>query len=301
MASNSRVNNVLDMVKNIPSEGEFEQFEDLPYYANIAVDHIQGYGRGTIAGKTYYVLTHSLRNKDEGRIIFSDNLEGDHIEIHAPDGVWHPAGVQFIGDYAFVSSSGRKAHVYDVCKVMNKQTTEPVATYSVRGGTCLGIADFYRDSKHYYLLMMVESQDTCVAYIAEDTGDIAKLTFEEKGSYYLENHNYTTQGIGLVTDINENVFMIVTEIRGEGTTYGDYINLYPLCIGSDMSVVVKDSQRVVRHLVNKGGLAGVDGSHFRWGPGIEVTSDGTINVLTTSRNIIAGTHLNTTVWKGKIK
>lgn len=301
MATNTRVKSVVNMFNNLPEKGEFEKFKDLPYYGNIIVDHIQGYGRGTIAGKTYYVLTHSIdsiNNRKEGKIIFSDGLTGEHVEIEAPEGAWHPAGVQFIGDYAFVSSSNGKAHVYDVCKVFNKQTTKPVVTYSVKGGTCLGIADFYRDDKHYYLLMMVQSQETCIAYIAEETGDITFLQFEEKGSFYLGNHNYTTEGIGLVTDENENVFMIVTEVRNEDATYGDYANLYPLSIDSDMNVVVKDSQRVVRHLVNDGGLAGVDGSHFRWGPGVEVTSDGKINILTTSRNIIAGTHLNTTVWKG---
>lgn len=305
MASNSRVNNVVDMFKNIPEKGEFEKFEDLPYYANIAVDHVQGYGRGTIAGKTYSVLTHSLKNKDEGRIIFSDSLSGGHVEIKAPDKEWHPSGVQFIGDYVFISSSEKYAHVYDVRKVFNKQTTKPIVSYKVDGGTCLGIADFYRDSKHYYLLMMVKSQDTCIAYIAEDTGDIAKLNFEEKGSFYLGSHNYTTEGIGLITDTNENVYMIATEVRRESATFGDYVNLYPLNIGSDMSVVVKDSQRVVRHLVNDGGISGVDGSHFRWGPGVEITPDGKINILVTSRNIIhsifAGTSLNTTVWKGKKK
>jgi len=51
-----------------------------------------------------------------------------------------------------------------------------------------------------------------------------------------------------------------------------------------------------KHLVSKGGVSGVAGTHFRWGAGIRVTPDGKIVLLATSRNIIAGGSLDTNYW-----
>ena len=90
--------------------------------------------------------------------------------------------------------------------------------------------------------------------------------------------------------------MIVPMSRGSGTTYADWIYLLPLNI-SDRNVTIKGGGHG-RHLTNAGGVSGVAGSHFCGGAGIQILSDGRLAVMATSRNIIAGTKLDATIWNG---
>ncbi len=296
-----KVNNVTDAFKNLPQKGKHEKFTRLPYFANIAPEHIQGYTQYE-NGKLHFVFTHSSKG-DYGRIVITDGLTNKAKRIHTPKNWSHPAGIQCIGKYLFVpcgTDSKSKLCIYDVNELANEdlETNPPLKTidFNHRGGS-VGIVDFSLDGTPHYLLVLGD-RGTYHAYISPIPvdGDITKTNFSRIGSYfvnYKKDKKIDCQGFGLVTDTSGEVFMIALSSHGKGLSYADWGYLIGLSV-TKTSITPTEINR--RQFINNGGIDGVDGPHFRWGAGIRVTPSGKLVLLTTSRNIIIGGNLDTTYW-----
>ena len=305
-----RVNNVEKEFKNLPQDGFLETFEHLMYFSNIAVEHIQGYTQYQHGTETYYIFTHNTAG-DYGYIMITTETDcTNETIIRMPKGCNHPAGIQCVGKFLFVPCEQDEKCtilVYDLLnlKPMGKEKyieEKPVKEmkYKHRAG-CVGITDYVRNGKHYYLMVLGANEMYHVyrAEIKEDElkNDFASIDFEELNSFKLnsveieelqddgstkkETRKIDCQGIGLVTDAaNEAVYM-VAPITWKN--YCDWLYLFKLDISTAKGDAVSATPMLGRHMTSHGGLAGLDGIHFRWGAGIYVKANNRLMVLTTAQ------------------
>lgn len=293
-----KVENVKQKFTALSETGVHEKFEEFPYFSNIGVDHIQGYTQYQNDNKTYYIFTHSASGRDSGHVLITDALKGWCKEIPTPSGWNHPGGIQTIGQYLFVpceKDNESRVCIYDL-EESPRLEVKKTLDFDHNAG-CLGITDFLIENNRYYLLL-VGDQSKYHAYISEinDSG-ISGLSFKGIGSISLDNihgKKIDCQGFGLVTDKNGQVYMIALMSHGKGLTYED--RGYLIKVNATKTSVNYEDSGQNKHFISKGGISGVDGSHFRWGAGIRITPDGRLVMLATSRNIIAGTHLDTSYW-----
>lgn len=76
----------------------------------------------------------------------------------------------------------------------------------------------------------------------------------------------------------------------------DYVYCFEILVNVMEKTIKPSTMHDCVHLTNKGGVVGTAGTHFRWGAGIRITKGGKLVILATSRNVIAGTRLNTNYW-----
>lgn len=297
--------NVPDQFSALPEKGTHEKVENMPYFSNVAVDHIQGYTQYQ-SDKMYFVFTHSLDGRGSGRIIVKHGMKDQHQEIRTPEGWNHPGGIQMLGKYLFVpceKKEGSMVFVYD----LEEKKLDPVVKLSFwhRAG-CVGITELTHNGTPHYC-MVIGDKTNYHAYIMKVPDDMKNLTYDGGGlgTFTLENipkkdNKIDCQGFGLVTDTTNNkVYMVALHGRTKVTTYEDWAYLIPLSVKSPITI---DASAIKsKHLISTGHVGGVAGTHFRWGAGIRVTPGGKLVILATSRNIISeGTgnknYLDTNYW-----
>lgn len=297
-----RVDNAVESLRNLPQTGCYEKIEGLRYFTNIGVEHIQGYTQYEKDGKLYYLFTHDTDNENGyGYILQATNDSKETLFVRTPKGWSHPAGIQCLGQYLFVpceTENESRILVYDILRNMTKVK---VLKCTHRAG-CLGVTDFKRGDDTYVLLL-VGDQQVYHAYVAKKCTWMKDLNFESFGKIdlganrtdeedkFFDKKSVNCQGIGLVTDKNEEVHMLALMTHDcEDKVYMLKININL----ADKTVGYKTEHSA--HLINKGGVVGLFGTHFRWGAGIRVSPRKKLAILATSRNIIAGTKLDTTYW-----
>lgn len=297
-----RVSNIEAAFDALPTKGFHEKFVHMRYFSNIAVEHIQGYTQYEGGGHLYYLFTHHTSGEYGHILLAKDYIDADNKEDYIMEQDWeHPGGIQSIGQYLFVpceKDKKSKIFIYDICGDFKKPNLS--LEFKHRAG-CLGITDFQRGSKRYYLLL-VGDQQKYYAYISEVGSDITQLDFKDCGSIDLPNSeskdffngkDINCQGFGLVTDDKENVYMIALMYHYPK----DWAYLLKLNVSVEGKSIGYECCKK-SHLKSVGGVAGSAGTHFRWGAGIRVTPNKNLVILATSRNIIsAGYHtLDTNFW-----
>lgn len=304
-----KVKNVPDAFKNLPENGNHEKFKSLPYFANIGPEHIQGYTQYQNDNDIQYLFTHNTTGT-EGYLLATNSNDGNYVKKIRLEGnkCNHPGGIQAIGQYLFIpcEEEGKsKILIYDIETMAKVKLAEYIddngnkSSQFKHEGSCLGITDYEQNGKKYYLLLVGDHQKY-YGYRAEIPDNISELVFSPVGYINLthkghESKDMNCQGIGLVTDsTDEATYMIGMMSHESGLTYSDWAYLIKITICDDKIGYEKISEK---HLENEGGIHGVDGSHFRWGAGIRVKPNGNLVLLATSRNIIAGTKLDTTFWR----
>lgn len=314
---NVKIKNVVERFNDLPVVGRYEQYEGLPYIADIGVHHVQGVSKGTINGIRYAGFTHS--DTTTGKIIFTDGMNGKVVSVDFPYG-YHPSGIQFFDRYVFVSTSyeGSRVLAYDVEQVFSgEEGLVKVFSFS-HGGTTMGITDFLYNDKSYIMLAVISGGNTCNIYISENTGNVGTLSFLKSNTFSISSfecrvngekqkiEDFDTQCVGLLTEESNKIYLLVT--RSTNGIQDDFAYLLPICISeieqSDNSTVnetnllasLDEANIIGKEFQNSGGIDGAYGTHFRWGAGVEITPRGQFNIVATSRNIIAGTFLNATIW-----
>lgn len=294
-----RLDDAVLSLNNLETEGVYEKIKGLRYFPNLGIEHVQGYTQYEKDGNLYFLFTHHTIGK-YGYILQTIN-NSDNTQYFKTTAGWsHPAGIQCLGQYLFVpceEGSESTIFVYDVLRNMTKVK---IIKCSHRAG-CIGVTDFKRDNETYVLLL-VGDQQVYHAYVAKKYTLIKDLKFESFGKIdlgirteddnkFFDKKSVNCQGFGLVTDKNEEVHMLAL------MTHSCEDKVYMLKINIDFeNKSVSYKTETSAHLINKGGIVGDYGSHFRWGAGIRVTPAKQLVILATSRNIIAGTKLDTTSW-----
>ena len=302
-----KIKDVENQFDKLPKTGVHEKFRGLPYFSNIAIDHISGYTRYEAEnGDMLYIFNHQLKGRTSCRVLYKREITDQHQEIRTPAGYDHTGGIQAIGKYLFVpcsKGSNSVVAVYDI----NTRSTDVVKTYTdLEGSSAVGITDFVFNGKLHYFLVVSRST-RYNAYVAEvpADGNMASVDkFESKGHYDLtglpkkivKSGSISCDGFGLITEAETNkVYMLALEVHSNE----DWAYLIELTFGADGKIRFTDTDIKGKHLTNKGGIAGSAGSHFRWGAGISIDSDNNLVLLATSRNIQAGNFLDTTSWASK--
>ena len=296
-----KVNDVISAFEKLPETGKHEKIKNLHYFSNIGLEHIQGYTEYRNNGKIYYIFSHNTTG-DYGYLLISIGKDDKNTQTIKLEKGWeHPGGIQAIGRYIFIPCEKENKSRIFIFDMETEKFVEPSTTIEFKHeGSCLGITDYEKDGTDYYFLL-VGDHEKYYGYRAEVPSDMSQLKFESLGSIDLKDKGYQNkemncQGIGLVTDSKDgNIYMIGLMSYTSGLTYADWAYVIRITIDENKSQITAKKVKE-RHLKNDGGISGVDGSHFRWGAGITITPEGELVILTTSRNIIAGTKLDTTFW-----
>ena len=299
------MNDVISAFEKLPETGKHEKIKNLHYFSNIGSKHIQGYTRYRNNGKIYYIFSHNTAG-DYGYLLISIGKDDKNSQTIKLKKDWkHPGGIQAIGRYIFIPCEKKDESQIFIFDMETEKFVE-LSTMIAFGheGSCLGITDYEENGTNYYFLL-VGDHEKYYGYRAEVPSDMSQLKFESLGSINLKDKGYKNkkmncQGIGLVTDSKDgNIYMIGLMSYTSGLTYADWAYVIRITIDENAD---KNGNKIAakkikeRNLKNDGGISGVAGSHFRWGAGIAITPEGELEILTTSRNIIAGTKLDTTFW-----
>ena len=278
----------------------------MKYISNIGFEHVQGYTQYQDGSDYTYLFTHS---GGKGYLLTTTGTDDKNTKtIEMDKDFSHPGGIQAIGKYLLIpceKDSGSKIYVYDI---KEKELKQPIKFKGKKNGELkhksgsLGITDFEIDGTRYYLLLacaITKDPTKCYCYIAKADDEITNVEFSSIGDFILEDtkkdekKDLECQGIGLVTDGgNGNVYLIALYSQGK-STYSDYAFLFKITATTSS---IENEEIDYRHFTSKGGLLGTGGTHFRWGAGIRITPSGRLVLLATSRNIIAGTFLDTNHW-----
>ena len=103
MLKSIKLDNVPQSFAKIDPDGKYVLYEHLPYYADIISSHIQGFTKVYVNGEEYSLLTHDSNITKYGWIIrkLKPTAE-EYKERRTPSKLQHPAGMQAIGQYAYV-------------------------------------------------------------------------------------------------------------------------------------------------------------------------------------------------------
>lgn len=307
-----RVNDVQTAFANLPKDGTEENFRRLRYFANFIAEHVQGYTQYQNGSQIYYLFTHHTEG-DYGYVLETDKTgdSGNAKNWQTPEGYNHPGGIQCAGQFLFVPCEKDKSSKVFVYDLLGENKLVKTLDFNHRAG-CLGITDYQKDGKRYYLLV-IGDKTTYHVYRAEITDkvveDFSEINFSSMGNFNLEDKTFSEikdngkrenhkasldcQGMGLITEAtSEDVYMLAPV---KEKTNQDWIYLIKLNIGGTS---VTTEPKTCRHITSHGGISGVDGIHFRWGAGMRVTPGGNLVVLATARNILVKdtTSLNTNFW-----
>lgn len=293
-----KVKDVPKAFSNLSENGKNETFDGLPYFTNIGFEHIQGYTQYQDSdGQYYYFFTHNTTGA-YGYILVSRGTDGKNVKKLKLDEGWsHPGGIQAVGQYLFVPCEKN-----DVCKISiyDAKNMNHIKSFLFdHNAGCIGITDFKQDGKPYYLLL-VGDQEKYYGYTAEITDNISDLNFTPVGSIDISGKGHSEndkemncQAIGLVTDEDGTLYMIAMKSYPDKAPCSDWAYLIKITVSNGEMKYDKVEEK---HFISKGGLAGVDGTHFRWGAGIRIQPSGRLVLLATSRNILSN-KLNTNYWR----
>lgn len=305
---NVKIHNAAEEFDKIDHTGRYEKFTKLPYFANLGVDHVEGYTQyETSSGKYYYLLSHLQKNHLNGKILIAPHPSGPWTAINTPGGWDHPGGIQTIGRYLVVPCEKDGNSVVTFYDLENLAQPGVISFYFEHLGGCVGITDFQYGGETRYLMIVGDSA-TYHPYISHPLPrKMEHLKFDPAGPAFKlkdilpdskgKGDTLNCQGFGLVTDENNQVYLVALMSFGTSSTYGDYAYLIKLTISEDGKVdydrdtIKKKWMKSVRH------VGGVDGTHFRWGAGIRVSPRKDLIIMATSKNIIAGTYLDTNYWR----
>jgi len=275
-------------------KGEQSYYKNLPNVSSkLHMKHVQGYTRAYLkSGIIASFFTHT-----DGHTIMTNYSTDVVIHKYQRTGSTydHPGGIQSIGQYLFIPYEEDGKSVVVVEDIENSLSEVNRFSFNHKAGA-VGITDFTittitntndTNKKSYYLLL-VGDDDKYYAYIAEvsDSISISGLTFTSAEYFTLKDVN--CQGFGLVTDTNNNVYMIATHARGSGAPYHDEVHLVRIKINIDSGGKKSVSHEKLKTKQLESSDGGPEGIHFRWGAGIFIRNDGTFDLLATRKYIESG-------------
>lgn len=313
MILSTKVENVLEQFRKLPKKGKLKKFWHLPYYSNLAFEHVQGYTQTyDDEGKEYYIFTHNSSN-NQGYIIIKNGIDSkEYKEIKLPSGWVHPGSIQALGNYVFVPCEKNNETMLFVYDVKNPDREPCYSCKFNHSASSVGITDFkYADMPCY--MMIINKNPECYIYISSipEDGDMSKLDFEPEenfGKFNLKEKcedSEDFEGLGLITGTDDKVYALILGNHAVGlkdapVDYKDYAYLLEVSLkdGDKLTVTTLDKKKV-----ECSGLTLSAGVHFRFGAGMCIQKDeygkGRICMLASARNIIGGfgNSLETNIWQ----
>lgn len=289
---NPKLADVVSAFNAVDEDGTRHSLSGEPWIPNIAASHVQG----VMAYGQYLVLTQNNVGYSRGYLMVGDVQGGEYCnKYETPFAHYnHPAGGQVIGDYAAVAienSAYDKGYVafYDLTTV---SASAPPALLDVprierpgQGAGAVGITSWTAaDGTERYLLAVYDNHQldfyTATAPIGSASCAFELLQSASTGSQGMD-------GVFLLTDLSQNIYVVGLEGR-EKTFLGVPVGISDHAVLYTYDLETNALQLVTRrHLsTSHGGIVGLYGVHFRWGCGLSIESDGSLQFLATQRNFV---------------
>lgn len=268
--------------KQVGRDGRLHQFQGEPWVPNMVESHVQGIAR---YGDHYY-LTHNNKGYAKGFLLVMDGERIIAKQDTPTEHYNHPGGIQIIGDFLTMSLENSDASSSFVRFYSLKDPTRPelLTTAIVRkdkGCGAAGITSYARNGAEYYLVAAYDNGKTdFYESNGRRLGD-PELAFHEVGSDQLPNTAFSE--LCLVTQADGQIYGVGFWVNGD-VSYEDRCTLLSYDRNTSTMAVVD-----VRHMYTElGGVTGIAGVHFRWGAGLELTSNTAMDFYATQRNFVGG-------------
>ena len=282
MAENPRVKNVEKAFNNIGQHGHATTFRGEPAIPDIIASHVQG----ILTANNCYVLTSNNAHVYEEGYLLTLHKENDRLtngkNTHV-EGYNHPAGCQRLGNLMVVAMEDneyKKGGVW-LYSLKNEERLADEGPHLERNlfkhddFGCGGAGVTTVDSKT--IIATIDGNDLRF-YTSKkpiEDGDFSKL-FGTR----LESEDEGCSTVSLVTQEDGDVFLIGMLRRNDDEDRGV---LYRVDLEDKKIRKVADRHFITEH-EHTVGPAGVS---FRWGTGIQITSDGELFLLATQREFVA--------------
>jgi hypothetical protein len=286
---NVKLQNVKTAYNNVSETGTLFEFNGEPWIPNMVESHVQGVARYG----NYLLLSHNNKGYSHGFIIVL-NVESMKMvhKICTPDEHYnHPGGMQVIGDYLMVpvensSYSQSLIHFYDLSMMTDSEPPKNETfgiTREFDGAGAAGITNYTDSETEYYLLAAYNNG--AIDFYKSNGNPISKNPGFQEILFSAKLSGEVYDSICLITDVNQQIHMVGFRVHNLGGSNQDYADLYEIDLpGQCVSEVISS-----RHFHSKhGGVVGLAGVHFRWGSGLQIVSDSSLDFFATQRNFVGG-------------
>ncbi|WP_310409965.1 hypothetical protein, partial [Chamaesiphon sp. OTE_8_metabat_110] len=267
--------------------GTLFEFNGEPWIPNMVESHVQGVARYG----NYLLLSHNNKGYSHGFIIVL-NVESMKMvhKICTPDEHYnHPGGMQVIGDYLMVpvensSYSQSLIHFYDLSMMTDSEPPKNETfgiTREFDGAGAAGITNYTDSETEYYLLAAYNNG--AIDFYKSNGNPISNDPGFQEILFSATISCETYDSICLLTDVNQQIYMIGFRTYNLGGSNEDYADLYEIDLQKKcVSQVIPSRHFYTEH----GGFIGLAGVHFRWGAGLKIVNDSSLNFLATQRNFV---------------
>lgn len=274
-------------------------------YDTTASHHIQSYTFYD-RGKGFHIF--DANQTYNGQIYIAEGEKGGTQVTRFNTGFPHPGGMQIIGDYLLVGMEKGNAgavYMYDLTRVYqhpgsccgtkkNQPPSNPVNLLNTTGkssASAVGItnvsasrefssSDPFKDSYSHGPLsgiryvMAVHTYGKSVALYISKPGvtlaDPSRLDFKQLTSFAATN---SYDSMALLSQPDGSVWMMGfrSYYTAHPATFQDYADLWRLTTISSGEVYIINQFVEARNFKTVSGTSGVNGPHFRWGPGLNIS------------------------------
>jgi hypothetical protein len=264
-----------DACKN---KGHNSSLKGEPWVPNM-VSHVQG----IVDYNDYKIVSHNNIGYSKG--FFMVLKDGRQLKFDSYDDDFNrPGGMQIIGDYMLVAveSSDHKRHrvrLYNLSEMTigSAPTCETSFSLSsgVQGAAAVGITDFSLNGDKYLLATFSEPKFSF--YIADAAPGITKASCAFVNDVSVANYpDSSCASFALLTDTHSDVYLVGFRSEYKSGRYKDFVDLYRVTVpsdGSNVSLLLLKSEHIT---AVHGTIIGPAGIHCRWGTGLKMPSDDTI-------------------------
>lgn len=295
---NPKVPDVPAAFNAVSKNGVKHSYSGEPGVPNMVESHVQG----VAPYRNYFVLTHNNKGYSKGYMLVINRTSQKLVEkFDTPRAHYnHPGGCQRIGSYLAVALENSNAsdsyiYFYDLTG-MSDSTRPTLLPYALhrkdKGAGGVGITNFTDAAgAERYALAVYDNGKLDLYQSNPVTLDDPGIQFTLIGSTDKADGGYSE--VCLVTDTNQQLYMVGFATHDLGGSNKDYADLYS--VEPDLTTVKKLK---ARHMYTKhGGVVGMAGVHFRWGAGMQVRSDLSLEFFATQRNFVGNKFYSNTFRK----
>lgn len=259
--------------------------------------HVQSMTRG---GMAYYYFTHSEKTRETGYIIIVESGSNNRVQtVSTPSGNGkHPGGLQAIGEYlavAIENAEGSTSWIrfYDCRKVTDSTAPVLLPVYvrrETKGAACCGITSYVDKTdpnapKDRYLLGVFA--DGKVDFYRSDvsSGLLDNPNFKWEESFGSHSVPAGCGSLALLTDQNNNIYLITFEVDETSNGFEDYARLSLVTLPSATTELDITQKKYRKFDTQNWKSTGKIGVHFRFGAGLYIRSEREFELLASERSM----------------